>query len=422
VFACLLSCAVAQAKDPLPATLKTYDSKYYVIQTDLAGDDVRETVLRMTKMAEIYYDRTRDFSGVINQRLPFLMFKNQADYARAGGMPGSAGVFNGEKLMAIAGEKVSAGTWHVVQHEGFHQFAHAVIRGDLPIWVNEGLAEYFGEGIFTGDGFVTGVIPAGRLRRVQETMKVSGRFMSIDRMMNLSHEEWNRQLTGENYDQAWSMVQFLAHGEDGKYQKAFTGYMRDIGKSKPAAKAWQDNFGDAAGFEERWREYWLGLPMNPTIELYERATVAMLTSALARSTAQKQTFDGFEEFAKAVKDNQLKQNDADWLPASVPAGAIGLATKVGKWSLATANKQPVVVAELEDGTRLTGNFSLKGNKVEKVWVETDDLKPALDKAKEMIAANAKDKDKAKRLLQDSMRKNPKSPLFEDARKFMAENK
>ena len=33
----------------------------------------------------------------------------------------------------------------------------------MPTWLNEGLAEYFGEGIFTGDGFVTGVISPERL-------------------------------------------------------------------------------------------------------------------------------------------------------------------------------------------------------------------------------------------------------------------
>ena len=35
---------------------------------------------------------------------------------------------------------VGSRTWHVVQHEGFHQFVFAVIRGEIPTWVNEGLA------------------------------------------------------------------------------------------------------------------------------------------------------------------------------------------------------------------------------------------------------------------------------------------
>ena len=36
-------------------------------------------------------------------------------------------------MMAVAGEKASGYAWHVVQHEGFHQFAEYVIKADLPV-------------------------------------------------------------------------------------------------------------------------------------------------------------------------------------------------------------------------------------------------------------------------------------------------
>jgi hypothetical protein len=54
-------------------------------------------------------------------------------------------MFAGDRLMAYVPAGASALGWHVVQHEGFHQFVAQVIRGDMPIWANEGLAEYFGE-------------------------------------------------------------------------------------------------------------------------------------------------------------------------------------------------------------------------------------------------------------------------------------
>jgi len=111
-----------------------------------------------------------------------------------------------------------------VQHEGFHQFAHAVIRGELPPWVNEGIAEYFGESIFTGDAFVTGIIPPFRLKRVQSEIQTN-RFKSVKSMMLLSHQQWNSEMEIENYDQAWSMVHFLAQGENGRYQTAFVNFM-----------------------------------------------------------------------------------------------------------------------------------------------------------------------------------------------------
>src|SRR5262249_6657014 len=132
-------------------------------------------------------------------------------------------------------------TWHTIQHEGFHQFARAVIGGELPIWVNEGLAEYFGEGVFTGDGMVTGVIPQDRLERVRDLIN-SKRFKGMKEMMLLPHSEWNKKLKMENYDQAWSMVQFLAHGENGKYQRAFGGFMRSLSTGHQWQQAWQANF------------------------------------------------------------------------------------------------------------------------------------------------------------------------------------
>ena len=41
--------------------------------------------------------------------------------------------------------------WHVAQHEGFHQFAWSRFAEDLPVWVNEGMAEFFGESVIVGD-------------------------------------------------------------------------------------------------------------------------------------------------------------------------------------------------------------------------------------------------------------------------------
>src|SRR5687768_12812023 len=155
--------------------LQAYESAYYTIYTDLPAEDAKEAAIRMTRIAEEYYERTKDFSGKINRRLPFYLFREMADYYEAGGLPGSGGVFNGRRLMAIAGAKPTPTTWMIVQHEGFHQFARAVIGGEIPVWANEGLADYFAVSVFTGDGMVSGVVPNWRLRRVQEQIR-NGQF------------------------------------------------------------------------------------------------------------------------------------------------------------------------------------------------------------------------------------------------------
>ena len=138
------------------------ETQFYTIHTDLADLPAREASIRITKMADEYERRTRGFGGRIDQKLPFYLYQNPDDYYAAGGPKGTSGIFDGSRLMAVAGEKLTGLTWQTIQHEGFHQFARTLIQDDLPPWLNEGLAEYFGEAIFTGDGYVVGVIPPWR--------------------------------------------------------------------------------------------------------------------------------------------------------------------------------------------------------------------------------------------------------------------
>jgi hypothetical protein len=404
----------------VPAGMQVYASPYYQIYSDLDKERVQEAILRMTRMAEEYHDRTREFSGAIKQKFPFYLFRNRDDYYAAGAMAGSAGVFmvrDGEaRLMAIAGEKSTNGTWHIIQHEGFHQFAYAVIGGNLPAWLNEGLAEYFGEGIYTGDGMVTGVIPPGRLKKVQENIK-GRRFKSIQSMMMLSHDQWNQEMNGLNYDMAWSMAHFLAHGENGKYQGAFSQFVRDLGRGRPWDKAWLANFGSAEGFEKRWADWWLAQEPMATRDLYVKAVVSSVASYVGRAAQQKQTFDDLAEFTRAAKEQSIKLPPNDWLPPTLATSMLELKEKLGdevKYELGKDARGPQVIANLPDGTRLVATFVRQGPK--KVVTTVDDLAPVMARVKSLIAE--KKKGEAKAMLQDAIKRNPTSPQVAEARKLL----
>jgi hypothetical protein len=373
--------AVPSPNTRLPGSnLRTYTSPIYTVYTDVAEDDAREAVIRMNKVAFEYHERTKSlFAGTINQPLPFYLFNKDEDYFTAGGLPRSAGVFTGDTLMArvirTREGRIGNATWKVVQHEGFHQFVHAVIRGEIPTWVNEGLAEYFGEGVFTGDGVVTGCIPSFRLKRVQQGI-IEKHFIPLTKMMAMSHAEWNADLDVTNYDQAWSMVHFLAQGDGGKYQDAFARYLQLVGRGNPSERAWNAAFGSVEGFEGKWKEFWTKMPDNPTIDLYAQAAVSTLTSFLGRCYAQKQTFDGFDEFIKNdAKD--LKAAPGDWLPPALYTEMKELASQIqsrsgGKFSFTHAGKSPLpqIVCVMEDGTRVTGTFGLgNGGRIGKVSTE-----------------------------------------------------
>lgn len=368
--AALLSLAclplIVRAQPVVGADLKVYRTKYYELHTDLDEDGVREAKLRITLMAEEYHRRTHEFAGAIERPLPFYLFKDMKGYVAAGGRPDSAGVFMGDRLMAVANPQDPLGTWHTIQHEGFHQFVHAVIGGKIPVWANEGMAEYFGEGVFCGDEFYVGLVSPTRLARLQKRLR-DHKFMPIRDMMRTEQEIWNTALTSDNYDQAWSMVHFLAHAENGRYQRPFTTFLKEVGDGRNWEDAWEKSFGsNFSAFEERWEKYWLDQPEMPTAGLYAMTVCSTITSFVGRSASQHQTFDSFDDFSAAAKEKQLRMDAEDWLPYGVLELALRRAPKLGTWSLESKAGKKLVVCELESGERIEGTYVLRGSRIKSV--------------------------------------------------------
>jgi hypothetical protein len=399
--------------------MRVYETRYYTIHTDLGPDDAKEACIRMTRMFEEYRRRTQGFSGEVHRRFAFYLFQNESDYLTAGGLPHSAGIFTGDTLMAVAGQRISDRTWHVVQHEGFHQFAKAVIRGDLPTWLNEGIAEYFGEAAFTGDSFVSGLVPFDRLKRLREEIS-RGRLRSLDQMMHLSHDAWNRDLAFENYDQAWSMVHFLVHGDEGKYQQAMVRFIVLLGNGQQWQSAWQQTFGDSTGFEQRWRDWWMNQPPDPTSDLHTQAQAETFASYLARSAMQKQRFDDFDAFSRAALEQGVRtgQTIDDWLPPRLLTQTAERARRSPvKWSLARlASDRSRITADCADGVRIVTTCVLQGSQPPKIHSDVDDTALVVERARALIAAG--DRQTARKILQQAQNAHPRSAAIDQVRELL----
>src|SRR3954464_12848227 len=97
---CALVMFIASSACAAEPDLKTYETKHYLIHTDLPPAEAREAQVRMNCLVEEYSARTAGVSGQIKERLPFYLYKNRDDYAHAGGIENSAGVFDGLRLSA----------------------------------------------------------------------------------------------------------------------------------------------------------------------------------------------------------------------------------------------------------------------------------------------------------------------------------
>ncbi|MDP7162566.1 MAG: DUF1570 domain-containing protein [Phycisphaerae bacterium] len=355
--------------------LPEYKTKYYVLYTDLDRDMKREAAARITAMAEEYYNRTKSFSGVIRRRFSLYLYRNREDYARHPGIiKGSAGIYNGKSLVATA--PPPGGSWGVVQHEGFHQFADKMIRGRMPIWLNEGLAEYFGGGIWTGDDLVVGVIPPWRLARLKKLIQAV-QLLTMDRMLTMSHREWNEEPASRNYDQAWSMVHFLVHAENGKYQKALSAYIRDMSRRQVPTLAFAKRFGrNLKAFRKSYAKWWTEQPKTPTVGLYEEIKVRVLAGFLARAQYTRKWFKNSAEFFQAAEDGTFdnilndvgRQNQRLWLPPSLLVKGIRSAGDPKRWSLTKKGPRQELRYAGSDGMVFTGTFTIQRGKNPKVKV------------------------------------------------------
>jgi len=373
----------ASAAPESPA-LRRYETPYYLIHTDLGGADAAEAVVRMKVLAEVYRKRTRElgFTGRIDRRLPVYLFKDRADYLATGAPPDSAGAFLGDRLVAAATDRRGGGpAWHVVQHEAFHQFAAAVSGPDLPGWVNEGLGEYFGESLFTGDGYVTGVAPGWRVKRVKDAI-AAGTFGPMQRLLRRSQEQWNEKVDLANYDHAWSLVQFILHGRDGREgddhgddhgdgDRSMADFVRALADGQSAADAWREAFGDAGAFERRWRAYWESLPAEGTPQRCAHAAAAAVTSLAARAAAAGQSFTTFDDFSRAADQGELRCPPDDWVPPSLWQRALRWAPAGSVWSFEADAERTRVVLVVPGGARKVGTFDLHEGRVRDVAVRDE---------------------------------------------------
>lgn len=259
--------------------MQTYDTPYYTLKTNVSLDHAKEAGLRITTMFEEYKKRTSDFAGTVNRKMLFEMHDDYKTYVQSTRAPGTLGIYDTQRLVAFYQASDPIETWHTVQHEGFHQFVDfAMGRASIPIWANEGLAEYFGESIWTGDQYYSGIVPPARLKRVQKKLR-DNEFRPLLGMLTLSHQQWNLEGNFNNYDQAWMMVHFLAHADDGKYAKPFGRFLAGAHRARSPEAHWISIFGrNVKAFEDRWRDYWLKLPSDVTEVDAAEALVSTITS------------------------------------------------------------------------------------------------------------------------------------------------
>lgn len=292
-------------------------SRHFVIRSDLPRDRVQRLAAHLDGMFAEYVARLASLTprreGVFN----VYIFASQDDYVATLGSrfgvnaAGSGGMFfvtpEAAGLAFFVDGVPQRSLEHIVQHEAFHQIAYSRFGAELPMWVNEGLAEYFGAAAVIGDRLITGEMPQHMLDRVREAVEQKRTIPFLEILM-MTQEAWNGRvasgMAGIQYDQAWAMVQFLVEGDGARYRGAFERYLRLINAGTDPTDAFMRAFQvrDAAGiaeFEARWRSWIMTASPGAMITALDRAM--FLAEGLLELKRRGQTPTTIEELRTMLR-------------------------------------------------------------------------------------------------------------------------
>jgi hypothetical protein len=267
-----------------PKNFRTVRAAHYAIQTNINDDALTaELARRMDVMYDQYCLALSPFRPPADQPpLPTYLFAKRSTYMAATNnvAANTGGFFRGGDrpiLVSYLDDNGRDGLRRTLQHEAFHGFAWFAIAHDLPIWLNEGMAQLFEEGIWTGRKFLLGQVPPRRIRQLQADIR-GHKLVSFDRFFRITPEEWSRNLHTDAlagatyYGEAWAIAYFLQYGPSGRfhtqYLEALTALHADPDGDGPHIFGAHE--ADTAGLQRAFESWATRLQPTPEATLLER--------------------------------------------------------------------------------------------------------------------------------------------------------
>ena len=327
---------------------------HFSIYSQMADLTTYDFAVRIEALYDYYAKRFEAEHFPINfPKLAFL-FGRKEDYVAAGGHPTMPGLFMGghgdtvgARFMMLTSDAnfgaISMVSCPLMYHELFHQFAAVEIgqAGNVnrhwPTWLDEGHGSLFFNLMWTGDGWVDGVMTVSYLH---SAVMESPNFIPLEQLLNIDGAGWH-QLLAEGkvwacYMQSMSVLHYLYYGESGKHRDLIEDYVFEIStnangdEAKASADkiiALEDDFltwfkANMIMPEEMWLADAEGNPqVTPNVRVtgakFYEAMTAMATSYLARAHTRGQRFDSAEDFWATAAAEELALpsfGEAQWLP------------------------------------------------------------------------------------------------------------
>jgi tetratricopeptide (TPR) repeat protein len=290
-------------------------TKNFLLLGNAGEKDIRKVGLKLEQFREVF---TRLFPKMrFNTPVPttVVVFKSDSSYAPFKPGPNIAGYFQpGPDVNYITLTTEVRGQqdpFSVI----FHEYTHLLVENtfkEIPLWFNEGLAEYYSTFSITDDQKITLGAPIGN----HVFLLRESKMLPLRTLLEVDHKspyynEKNKQ--GIFYAQSWALMHYLIIGKEGKVEQ-LAKFIELVGAQMPLDQAFQQAFGTPFEvMEKELRDYVkkdrynvLNGHFQHKLELDTNAEATQLTEAEAQAylgdlLLHSQRKDAYTYLEKALK-------------------------------------------------------------------------------------------------------------------------
>ena len=235
VWLCLAGGPLAQA-----AVEWTYAaSEHFEVYTTAGAQRARERALALRARSRVLFRVSRRplESG---ERTQLVVFSSEAEFAPYAPNDFATAFYqSGAGRDRIVMRALDADAVPMVVHE----YAHVLFRrsrAQYPVWLNEGLAEFFSTVAIESGQATLGLVPLGRL----QPLAAGAALMPLDRLFAVDRRspEYNTKAhAGLFYSQSWALTHMLLSDE--RYRPQSGAFLERMAGGAPTAPAMEASFG-----------------------------------------------------------------------------------------------------------------------------------------------------------------------------------
>jgi tetratricopeptide (TPR) repeat protein len=237
-------------------------SAHFVVSSNAAEADARRIAEQFEQIRAVFHNSFAKLRVDPPQPVAILAARDETtmkmlapDEFEGDGHVHPAGLFHsdGEKdyvVMRLDAQGTSA--FHTIYHEYTHALLH-MNYNRVPLWLNEGLAEFFGNSTLTGKDVTTGAADRTHLYVLSKN-----ELLPVETLLQVKEDspyynETNRATIF--YAQSWAVVHYLLLDPEARRQQLLGKFFAAWNRSSDPVAAAREAFGDLESFGETIRRY-----------------------------------------------------------------------------------------------------------------------------------------------------------------------